>query len=94
MKQSSAPLPRGLGWACCPKFAVTPDVAAGFIKVLNVKHWNCVRPLSVFYRDGKHLSAAQRAFLEFLRTDEGDIDRQKHGLKSMYGIDEGGVRSP
>ena len=69
----------GLGLGVLSEFAVTPDVAAGFIKVLNVKHWNCVRPLSVFYRDGKHLSAAQRAFLEFLRTDEGDIDRQKHG---------------
>ena len=60
----------GLGLGILSEFAITPDVAAGLIKVLQVKRWDCSRQLSVFYRDDKYLSAAQNAFIEFLRTDK------------------------
>ncbi len=63
----------GLGLGVLSEFAITPDVAAGFIKVLKVKRWDCHRPLSVFYRDDKYLSAAQSAFIDFLRTDKSSF---------------------
>ena len=64
----------GLGIGVLSELAIRPDVAAGMIQVLNVKRWECNRQLSVFYRDDKYLSAAQTAFLEFLRADESDVD--------------------
>jgi DNA-binding transcriptional LysR family regulator len=59
----------GLGLGMVSKFAVTPDTLAGFLKVLSVEGWRCTRPLTVFYRDDKHLPSAQRAFLRFLQED-------------------------
>ena len=70
----------GLGLGILSEFAITPDVAAGLIKVLRVNRWDCSRQLSVFYRDDKYLSAAQHAFIEFLRTDD-----------SSFGLDSGGL---
>ena len=66
----------GLGLGVLSEFSVTPDVAAGLIKVLRVNRWDCHRQLSVFYRDDKYLSAAQTAFLEFLRTDKSTFGLQ------------------
>ena len=63
----------GLGLGILSEFAITPDVAAGLIKVLHVNRWDCSRQLSVFYRDDKYLSAAQNAFIEFLRTDNSSF---------------------
>ena len=63
----------GLGLGVLSEFAITPDVAAGLIEVVPVKQWDCNRQLSVFYRDDKYLSAAQNAFLDFLRTDTSDF---------------------
>ena len=60
----------GAGIGVVSAFSIAPDAAAGFIKQLKVKRWDCHRPLSVFYRDERHLSAAQNAFLRFLQTDE------------------------
>ena len=59
----------GLGLGMVSTFGAAPDVAAGFVKILPVNGWDCRRPLSVFYREGEHLPAAQRAFLEFLRAE-------------------------
>ena len=59
----------GLGLGVVSKFGVTPDTAAGLIKVLNVKGWRCQRPLTVFHRNDKHLPSAQRAFLHFLEDE-------------------------
>ena len=75
----------GLGLGVLSEFAVTPDVAAGLIKVLNVKRWDCHRQLSVFYRDDKYLSAAQGAFLEFLRTDNSTFGLQSEFLQTTTG---------
>lgn len=59
----------GLGLGMISKFGVAPDTTAGFLKVLAVKGWRCRRPLTVFYRDDKHLPSAQRAFLRFLQEE-------------------------
>ena len=59
----------GLGLGMISKFGVMPDVAAGAIVVLSVEGWRCERPLTVFYRDDKHLPAAQREFLRFLQDE-------------------------
>ncbi len=59
----------GLGLGMISNFGVTPDTAAGMIVVLPVEDWRCERPLTVFYRDDKHLPAAQREFLRFLQEE-------------------------
>ena len=59
----------GLGLGMVSKFGVIPDTSAGFIKVLDVEGWECQRPLTVFYRDDKHLPSAQQAFIRFLREE-------------------------
>ena len=59
----------GLGLGMVSKFAVIPDTIAGFLEVLPVEGWRCHRPLTVFYRDDKHLPSAQRAFLRFLQEE-------------------------
>ena len=59
----------GLGLGVVSKFGVAPDTAAGFIRVLAVEGWKCERPLTVFYRNDKHLPAAQQEFLRFLREE-------------------------
>ena len=59
----------GLGLGMISKFGTSPDTDAGFIAVAPVDGWECRRPLSVFYREDKHLPAAQSVFLEFLREE-------------------------
>ena len=59
----------GLGMGIVSKFGSAPDVAAGLIEHLAVDGWDCRRPLTVFYREDRHLPAAHRAFLEFLREE-------------------------
>ena len=59
----------GLGLGMVSRFSVTPDTVAGFIEVIDVKGWDCRRPLTVFYREDRHLPSAQLAFLNFLRDE-------------------------
>jgi len=59
----------GLGLGMVSSFGAATDVAGGYVKILPVSGWDCRRPLSVFHREGEHLPAAQRAFLEFLRVE-------------------------
>ena len=59
----------GLGLGIISTFGVMPDTTAGVIVVLSVVDWRCERPLTVFYRDDKHLPAAQREFLRFLQDE-------------------------
>ena len=58
-----------LGLGVTSKFGASPDVAAGLIRYLPVSGWDCRRPLTVFYREDRHLPAAQRAFLRFLKEE-------------------------
>ncbi len=60
----------GLGLGVLSKFSVGPDVVAGYLKVLRVRGWKCVRPLTVLYRDDGHISTVQRAFLSLLETEK------------------------
>ena len=59
-----------LGLGMVSKFAVLPDTKAGMIIVVPIDGWLCERPLTLFYRDDKHLPSAQRAFLEFLQEEK------------------------
>ena len=59
----------GLGLGTVSKFGAEPDLSAGLIQVLSVQGWDCRRPLTVFYREDRHLPAAQRAFLRFLEEE-------------------------
>ena len=59
-----------LGLGMVSKFAVLPDTKAGMIVVVQIDGWLCERPLTLFYRDDKHLPSAQRAFLEFLQEEK------------------------
>lgn len=59
----------GLGLGVVSKFGTAPDVTAGYIEVLAVEGWACRRPLTVFYREDRHLPAAQRAFLRLLQDE-------------------------
>ena len=59
----------GLGLGILSKFSVSPDVAAGYLKVLRVSGWKCERPLIVFYRDDTHITTVQRAFLGLLQDE-------------------------
>ena len=62
----------GVGLGMISKFGVLPDVAAGAIVVLSVEGWRCERPLTVFYRDDKNISAAHREFLRFFQDKKKD----------------------
>ena len=73
----------GLGLGVLSEFAITPDVAAGFIQVLQVRRWDCNRQLSVFYRNDKYLSAAQGAFLDFLRNDDSTFGLQAETIPTI-----------
>ena len=59
----------GLGLGMLSKFSVSPDVAAGYLKVLRVDGWNCKRLLTVFYRDDSNITTVQRAFLNMLKEE-------------------------
>ena len=59
----------GLGLGLISRLAVSPDTVAGFIKVIDVNGWDCTRPLTVFYREDRHLPSAQLAFLSLLREE-------------------------
>ena len=59
----------GLGLGLLSRFAVTADAMAGLLRVLQVEGWECRRPLVVFYRRDRELPPAQRAFLDFLKTE-------------------------
>ena len=60
----------GLGLGIISRFAVEPDTLAGFLTVVEVKGWECRRPLTVFHRDERNLPPAQKAFLTFLREEK------------------------
>ena len=79
----------GLGLGILSEFAITPDVAAGLLQVVPVNRWECSRQLSVFYRNDKYLSAAQNAFLEFLRADKPDFGVNLGLVSKQQGSTEG-----
>jgi DNA-binding transcriptional LysR family regulator len=55
------------------RYAIGPELAASLLTVVPVKGWRCTRPLSIIYRQDKHLTSAQEAFLTFLREEQGAL---------------------
>ena len=63
VKQAAA---AGGGIGVVSRLGVTAEVIAGMLTVLEVKGWDCRRPLTLVYPKGRYLSPAQRAFKDFL----------------------------
>ena len=59
----------GIGVGVISRYGIGAEVKAGFLRVLDVDGWSCSRPLTLIYLRGKHLSPAQRAFLDFLEKE-------------------------
>ena len=65
----------GVGVGVVSRFGIGAEVKAGLLKVIQVRDWECIRPLTLVYLKEKRLSPAQKAFLEILETE--------HPLPSM-----------
>ena len=63
VKQAAA---AGGGIGVVSRLGVAAEVMAGMLTVLDVKGWNCRRPLTLVYPKDRYLSPAQRAFRSFL----------------------------
>ena len=63
VKQAAA---AGGGIGVVSRLGVTAEVIAGMLTVLEVKGWNCRRPLTLVYPKDRYLSPAQREFKDFL----------------------------
>ena len=63
VKQAAA---AGGGIGVVSRLGVAAEVMAGTLTVLEVKGWNCRRPLTLVYPKDRYLSPAQRAFKGFL----------------------------
>ncbi len=63
VKQAAA---AGGGIGVVSRLGVVTEVMAGMLTVLEVKGWNCRRPLTLVYPKDRYLSPAQRAFRGFL----------------------------
>jgi DNA-binding transcriptional LysR family regulator len=57
----------GLDIAFLSKFAVEPELKAKTLVALKVKDLHITRQLKIVYCKGKHLSGADRAFLEIAK---------------------------
>ena len=63
VKQAAA---AGGGIGVVSRLGVGAEVKAGMLTVLDVKGWDCRRPLTLVYPKDRYLSPAQRAFRGFL----------------------------
>jgi DNA-binding transcriptional LysR family regulator len=70
VKQATA---AGLGVGAMSRYGVCTEVAAGTLMVLPVKGWRCTRTFTIIYLKDRHLSPAQRAFLQFLKQMAADL---------------------
>ena len=71
VKQAAA---AGGGIGVVSRLGVAAEEMAGVLTVLQVKGWDCRRPLTLVYPKDRYLSPAQRAFIGFL------IDRTPAGV--------------
>ena len=65
VKQAAA---AGGGVGVISRLGIAAEVKAEMLVVLEVKGWNCRRPLTLVHPKDRYLSPAQRAFREFLMT--------------------------
>lgn len=63
VKQAAA---AGGGVGVISKLGVVAEVKAGMLTILDVKGWDCRRPLTLVHPKDRYLSPAQRAFRQFL----------------------------
>lgn len=59
----------GVGVGVISRYGIGAEVKAELLQVLAVEGWDCTRPLNLVYLKEKHLSPAQRAFLQLLETE-------------------------
>ena len=59
----------GGGIGVISKLGVAAEVRAGMLNILDVKGWDCQRPLILVRPKDHYLSPAQRAFLDFLEKE-------------------------
>ena len=83
----------GVGVGVVSRFGIGAEVKAGLLKPLQVKDWECIRPLTLVYLKEKRLSPAQNAFLEILET-ERPLPFYGLGLPSSHCTPGGQRRHP
>ena len=59
----------GVGVGVISRFGIGAELKAGLLQILDVQNWRCTRPLTLVYLKEKHLSPAQRAFLQLLEDE-------------------------
>lgn len=59
----------GLGIGALSKMSLTPDVALGYLKILNANGWKCERPIMALYMDAESATTAQKAFVTLLKME-------------------------
>ena len=59
----------GVGVGVISRFGIGAELKAGLLQILDVRNWRCTRPLTLVYLKEKHLSPAQRAFLQLLEEE-------------------------
>ena len=59
----------GGGIAVISRMGVTAEVRAGMLVILQVRDWDCRRPLTLIYPKERQLSPSKQAFLEYLQTE-------------------------
>jgi DNA-binding transcriptional LysR family regulator len=59
----------GVGVGVVSRFGIGAEVGSGHLKVLEVEGWKCTRPLTLVYVKERHLSPAQRAFIQLLEQE-------------------------
>ena len=60
----------GGGVGVISSLGIVAEVKAGMLVVLEVAGWNCRRPLTLVHPKDRYLSPAQRAFRQFLLTNQ------------------------
>jgi DNA-binding transcriptional LysR family regulator len=59
----------GVGIGVISHHGIAAELKARLLQVLDVRGWRCTRPLTLVYLKDRHLSPAQRAFLELLEKE-------------------------
>lgn len=71
----------GLGFISC--LAIAAETAAGYLRVLDVRGWHCVRPLSLVRPSGRQLTGAERALLALLAEETRSAGLSNEGWATI-----------
>ncbi len=72
----------GLGVGVVSRNGIKSELMAGLLNVLEVKDWECFRMFYIIYLKDRHLSAVQRAFLNFLEQEKPPCPTPKAKARS------------